>query len=179
LLIPKNPYTLYMQIRLATEQDLPGVMAIVGEVIDEMAELGNPQWNRSYPKRDRFELDIENEALFIAVDDDQCVIGFVTLDDEQPPAYEWVEWTMTPPCLVMHRMAVAQTARGRGVARALEDFAVDLAQDRRCTHIRVDTNSRNKPMQAFLESRGYRYVGQIRLRNLPAPFICYEKLLGY
>lgn len=163
-------------IRRATTLDIPAVMEIVSHTIDGMKQMGNDQWDGSYPKDDRFQTDIGNGALYVATLSDE-VIAFITIDDEQAIEYTAMQWLYKNP-IVMHRLAVHPLAQGTGVARLLETFTQELAIKSGKDSIRLDTHSTNAPMQAFLSSLGYTKIGEMDYRGKSRPFFCYEKAVA-
>lgn len=165
-----------MLFRKAVEQDLDQVMAIVAETVEEMRVYGNLQWDAHYPNPERFQRDISNAALYV-VEVDGSAAAFVTADEEQPEEYAGLPWSRATPPMVVHRLAVSSKHRGAGLASFLEQSVCDLARASDHDHLRVDTYSTNKPMQAFLTRRGYTYVGEMSFRGKELPFYCYEKML--
>jgi GNAT superfamily N-acetyltransferase len=78
----------------------------------------------------------------------------------------------------VHRLAVAPTAQGQGVAQMLLAQAEQLARDWSFNLVRVDTNSENAATQRLFPKLGYRFAGEITLAFRPGlRFFCYEKQL--
>ena len=78
-----------------------------------------------------------------------------------------------------HRLAVAPSAQGRGVAGALMRQAEHEARALGLRVLRVDTNSENAATQRLFPKLGYRFAGEITLAFRPGlRFFCYEKWLG-
>src|SRR3954465_6346175 len=124
-----------MNIRTATLADLPHVMAIVRATVDAMRVYGNDQWDNAYPDEARFRRDVDAESLFIAERDGR-VIGFITVDQDEPDAYPPLTWKNDGGGLmVIHRFAIAPDAQKGGVASALERHACDLARKRGVSHM--------------------------------------------
>lgn len=162
-------------------------MTIVAGVVAEMKIVGNHQWDESYPDVTRFARDVDSGSLYVAQDAPLeneegdvvagDVIGFITVDQDEPPGYHGLPWSDRGAFLVIHRLAVDPDRRAVGVATALEAFVCSLAADKGVTHLKIDTYSTNAAMQAFLRRIGYRKVGDMEFRGKPLPFYCYEKLL--
>lgn len=162
-------------IRKATLDELNSVMGIVAQTVAEMKTLGNDQWDETYPLADRFQTDIENQALYVSESNGQ-VIGFITIDEDQAPEYAAISWQGTNP-LVIHRVAVSTKTRSKGTATSLINHAETLAQNLGKKSLRVDTHSSNHPMQTFLKNRGFTKAGDMDYHGKSRPFYCYEKLL--
>src|SRR3954471_18544610 len=80
-----------MHIRTATIADLSRVMAIVRATVDAMGVYGNDQWDDTYPDEARFRRDVDAAALLVAERDGQ-VIGFITVDQDEPDGYRPLTW---------------------------------------------------------------------------------------
>jgi N-acetylglutamate synthase-like GNAT family acetyltransferase len=106
-----------MQIRLASREDIPALMALVRRVVPLMREAGNLQWNESYPNAGVFERDIELGQLWVA-EIDGSVAGVAAVTTDQEPEYAQVGWDITELAVVVHRLAVDPAFRGAGVAGA-------------------------------------------------------------
>ena len=70
-----------MRIRLATQRDLPALMALMRRVVPAMLASGNLQWDDSYPNEAVFQRDIDLAQLWVA-DADTSIAGVaaVTMD---------------------------------------------------------------------------------------------------
>jgi GNAT superfamily N-acetyltransferase len=165
-------------IRLATEADLPAILALVDEVVPLMRAAGNQQWGAGYPNAAVFGQDIAREQLWVAATA-TSLLGIAALTMDQDPEYADADWEPDAPAIVTHRLAVAPAAQGQGVAAALLAQAETLAVARGLNRLRVDTNSENAATQRLFPKLGYRFAGEIRLKFRPGlRFFCYEKLLG-
>ena len=165
-----------MDIRNGTAEDIGSIMSIVCQVVTEMAAYGNYQWTSQYPTADRFQQDIQNQSLFVAANN-WTVLGFIVVDEFEPPEYDSVQWRRDGPAKVIHRFAIETGARGNGIAASLEAHACKLARKSGAHYLRTDTNSSNQGMQAFLKSRNYRYTGDVFFTKCTNAFYCYDKVL--
>jgi ribosomal protein S18 acetylase RimI-like enzyme len=166
-----------MQIRLAIENDLPALMALVQRVVPLMVAAGNQQWDEHYPNEAVFERDIALTQLWVAeVDGTIAGVGALTMDQE--PEYAQVGWDLKAKAIVVHRLAVDPAFRGAGVASALMLQAEAIARERRFAAVRVDTNTENAATQRLFPKLGYQLAGEIGLGMRPGlRFLCYEKLI--
>ncbi|NUH66655.1 GNAT family N-acetyltransferase [Sulfitobacter sp. S0837] len=55
----------------------------------------------------------------------------------------------------LHHLFVCDTARGKGLGRALVQAALDHAQQRGCTYVTVGTDPRNQRVQTFYRRAGF------------------------
>jgi ribosomal protein S18 acetylase RimI-like enzyme len=90
----------------------------------------------------------DTEFLLAAADDDSPPSGVVQLRFRQGI------WRAGGDCLV-EDVFVDETARGRGVARALLDLATERAHERGCRRMELDVNEANAPALALYESFGF------------------------
>ena len=167
-----------MRIRLATQDDLPALMALVRRVVPLMLAAGNRQWDEGYPNRSVFERDIVLEQLWVAEAEDG-IAGVAALTMDQEPEYAQANWDMAAKALVVHRLAVDPAFRGAGVASALMQKAEEVAVKRGFAVVRVDTNTENAATQRLFPKLGYRLAGEIGLGMRPGlRFFCYEKAIA-
>ena len=166
-----------MNLRRATLDDVPAVMAVIGRVVPLMRASGNLQWDDTYPNPEVFARDIAKEQLWVA-EIDGSIAGVAAITDEQEPEYARVGWDITEPAIVVHRVAVDPQLRGRGVAEALMRQAEAVAIERGITVLRVDTNTQNQATQRLFPKLGYTFSGETELGFRPdLKFLCYEKRL--
>jgi ribosomal protein S18 acetylase RimI-like enzyme len=167
-----------MRIRLATEDDLPALMELLGRVVPLMRAAGNLQWDDTYPNEAVFQRDIDLGQLWVAqVDSRIAGVAAVTMDQEHD--YVQAGWDINESAIVVHRLAVDPAFRGLGAAGALMLKAEEIAVQRAITVLRVDTNTQNKATQRLFPKLGYQLAGEISLAFRPGlRFLCYEKRLS-
>jgi ribosomal protein S18 acetylase RimI-like enzyme len=166
-----------MQIRRAKTADIDAIMALVKKVVPLMRASGNLQWDDTYPNPAAFQADIDKAQLWL-VEIDGIVAGIGALTKDQEPEYAQVGWDINEEAIVVHRLAVDPTFRGRGIAAALMNHAEDLAREQKITVLRVDTNTANQATQKLFPKLGYTLSGEIGLGFRPGlAFFCYEKRL--
>jgi ribosomal protein S18 acetylase RimI-like enzyme len=164
-----------MKIRLATQDDVPALMALIKRIVPLMLAAGNLQWDQDYPNEEVFQRDIALDQLWVAeIDTDIAGVAAVTMDQE--PEYAQADWDFEEQAIVVHRLAVDTAFRGAGVAAALMQKAEEVAATRRIAVVRVDTNTENVATQRLFPKLGYRLAGEIGLSVRPGlRFLCYEK----
>ena len=102
--------------------------------------------------------------------------GAVVFDGE--PAYDAIEgaWLTDGEYVVLHRMAVADGEKGRGVATEFMRRVEAMACGRGTGSMRVDTNFDNRYMLRMLGRLGFVYCGKVRYRS--GERLPFEKTLG-
>jgi RimJ/RimL family protein N-acetyltransferase len=152
-----------MLIRKANFDDLLQVLEIYESARRFMSESGNPnQWGKTNPSRDRTENDIYENKLYVVEDKgDILAVFFYNFADD--PTYKVIysgKWLNDAPYGVIHRIAVSDKARGKGVSGLCFDFA--FAD---CKNLKIDTHKDNIPMQKALAKHGFIQCGIIYLAN--------------
>ena len=142
--------------------DVPAMLAIYAAARQFMAEAGNPgQWRDGYPGEALLGRDTGAGDMYLCCEGEKILAAFYFKTGDAPePCYDTIDgaWKKTGPYGVLHRVAVAPDAHGRGVAAAC--FAWCFA---RCGHLRIDTHRDNRPMQRALEKSGFARCGTVRL----------------
>ncbi|WP_335871676.1 GNAT family N-acetyltransferase [Bacillus sp. 2205SS5-2] len=167
------------QIRKGIPADMDRIMAIVQGTIHVMEENQNDQWTEEYPNQEVFRADIYKENLYVAINDQNEPVGMITVDQEQTPEYEYIDWQSNQEAYIFHRIAVDVKGRGEGIASNLIQHAEKIAVQEGVPYMRTDTYSKNKKAQALFEKNGYKKVGTIpTLFGKNQPFYAYDKILS-
>ena len=152
-----------MIIRKTTAADLAAAEQIYLDARSFMRENGNPnQWNKAYPNRESILSDIENGVGYVCEESGKllAVFMFRVGRDETYDTIYGGKWLNAEPYAVIHRIAVASDAHGRGVAAFC--FAECF---RRHPNLKIDTHRDNLPMQRALARAGFVRCGIIHLAN--------------
>ena len=163
-----------IEIRAASTADIEPILDLVRVCIAGMRSRGIDQWDEVYPDRGTIEGDVQGGTAVVAIAD-QMIAGFAVLDDHQEPEYGEVPWSFTGRAAVIHRMMVAPSLEGRGIARALMTFLEMRATSSGYSSIRLDAFMKNPRAVRFYERCDYRRAGQVRFRK--GDFSCFEKEL--
>lgn len=165
-----------MMLRPATTADLPALLSLIQAVVPLMRAAGNFQWDNTYPNEAVFRDDIRQRQLWLA-EEAGSLAGVAAITEDQDAEYGQV-FDLAERAIVVHRLAVAPTFQGRGVAAALLQQAEQLALDRGISRLRIDTNTVNEATQRLFPKLGYRLAGEITLAFRPGlRFLAYEKRL--
>ena len=152
-----------MNIRLARADEIPRLMSIYDGARVFMKESGNPnQWAGKYPDEKTVTRDIEQRKLHVCTENGEILAVFF-FNEGEDPTYKIIydgEWLNDRPYGVIHRIAVSDKARGKGVAKVCFDFAYD-----KCGNVKIDTHRDNIPMQKSLVKNGFVRCGIIYLAN--------------
>lgn len=151
-------------MRLAVPDDVPAIWNIILQAKELMKREGRCQWTDSYPLPETIMSDIERgygHVLVYAHDGRIVAYGAVVFDGE--PAYSDLDgqWNAEGPYVVLHRLAVAEWARGRGIAGLFFRMTEMIAIERGVRIFRVDTKHDNSYMLRVFGREGFRYCGEV------------------
>ena len=151
-------------IRLAKITDLNQVMICITDAKSFLKSCGLTQWNGSngYPDRSDLENDILNNHLFVCENDKEImgVAAFLGVEPQYKKAYG--HWLIdTDNYLTIHRVAVSNKYRGKGIATLLFEYAYQYAKNKGLDSIRVDTHIGNIPMQSLTKKLDFKPCGYV------------------
>ena len=162
-------------MRLATQADMPTVLAIYRDAIDDMNAHGIPQWDELYPTPAILTDDLAHGELYVA-DTDDGVLAAVVLNEICDPAYDAAAWVGQAPYVIVHRLCVSPHAQGKGVGRGLMNALEGWARERGYADIRLDAFSLNPHALRMYAGLGYAKRGEALWRK--GLFYLLEKQIG-
>ncbi|MDR0348922.1 MAG: GNAT family N-acetyltransferase [Tannerella sp.] len=168
-----------MIFRPALLSDLPSMMDIVRQAQEALKQSGVNQWQNGYPAPDMIRRDIENKHAYVLIEDDR-IVAMESIIFNYEPAYDRIydgEWLSKGTFAVVHRMAVDNRMKKRGIASFLLKKAEEMAVEKGIISVKVDTHESNVPMRRTLEKNGFTCCGRIFLAD-GNPRVAYEKLPG-
>lgn len=152
-----------MIIEKAQMRNLDEIIDIYSSARLFMKESGNgEQWGDGYPSRELVLEDLLNGNLYTVTGENEILAVFFMSYGEELDYNTITEgkWQTRPPYGILHRVAVSQKARGKGVAAFIFSEAL-----KRHGSIRIDTHRNNIPMQRALLKFGFSYAGIIYTRG--------------
>lgn len=160
-----------------TKKDIDRVMVIIGEARRSIGKLGIDQWQYGYPSRDIIKDDVEKEISYIVKDDNDEILGTFCLREDEEPTYKEIydgAWLNKDESFALHRIALCDNARGKGIAPSIIDYITRKCRDKGVASVKVDTHQGNLPMRKMLEKNGFVYCGIIHLAT-GEERVAYEK----
>jgi GNAT superfamily N-acetyltransferase len=130
------------------------------------------QWDELYPHSTTLSGDIEHGEMFVLLAENK-IIGFITLNTEESPEYNTVQWKYSGPALVVHRLTIDPAWQGKGCAKQLMKHAEHHARVTGYHVLRLDAYTENPGAIALYLHLGYRKAGSVYFRK--GLFNCYEK----
>ena len=167
-----------MHLRKAVPSELPVIWEILQYAIEQRRLDGSDQWQDGYPNEMSIQTDMEKGNAYVVTDDDETILAYAAIIFDIEPAYEELEgtWLSYGDYVVVHRVAVSEAAKGKGIAVALFQLIEDLSVKKQVYRIKVDTNFDNGPMLHILNKLGYTYCGEVYFRGGARK--AFEKVLG-
>ena len=163
-------------LRRAGMADLDTAVRLIDEAKAYLKAQGVDQWQAGYPDRKCIGEDIRAERGYILTDG-AADMAYLCIDFDGEPAYAKLDgqWLSDLNYAVVHRLAVSDAYKGRGLASVAFRLAQELCQARGVYSLRVDTDKDNGIMRHLLAKNGFSYCGTVWFQN--STKYAYEKLL--
>lgn len=152
-----------IQLRKVSTADVDAIWSILQQAIEKRKVEGSTQWQDGYPNPTVINRDIENGWSYVCMDEQDNIIAYVALIFDIEPAYEAIQgkWLTDGPYAVIHRLAVSQERKIKGLATEIMMAAENICLQQGVPSIKVDTNFDNTAMLRILEKLGYTYCGEV------------------
>lgn len=150
-----------MKLRPAGLEDVEAVMRVMDAGRRAQRIQGFVQWADGYPDAAVIRADILSGAGRLLVAEDGDIAGYAALV-EFDAGYDSLGddvWHYGGGFAVVHRMAVADAYRGKGLSDIFFGLLEAEAAGTGVGALRVDTGVENRVMQHILSRRGYRDAG--------------------
>lgn len=154
--------------------ELDKIMDIIDQAKRYLKEKEIDQWQDGYPNREVIYDDILKGQSYVLKHED--VIGTMVLMLQDDPDYKRIDgqWMCQGKYGVIHRIAIDDNHKGKGVAKEFLEFAARQCEENQFESIRIDTHKKNLSMRRFLEKNGFEECGIIYIHGV-SPRIAYEK----
>ena len=156
-----------LRFRKGSEADLERIMELVADAQGWFRRQGIDQWQDGYPKREIISSDIVGSVNYI-VEINGVVVATAVISFEGEPTYSEINgrgWLNENSYAVVHRIAVADECRRRGVAKEILYYTEELCRENGVCDIRIDTHRDNRAMRSLLKKMGYIHCGRITLTS--------------
>ena len=166
-----------MEFCLASNNDLPAIMAIIHDAQVFMKPQGSGQWQDGSPSESTIREDILSHRFYVAKSETGiagvcAVLGY----DKDYVALTSGRWIQDVPYLVIHRFAVAGQSRHSGIGTFMIESIAQMARQQGIDDLRADTHAKNLPMIALLEKSGFVRRGEAMLDSTKLRVV-FEKIL--
>lgn len=168
-----------MNFRRANKLDKDKIMEIIKQAKSYFKLNNINQWQNGYPNEAVVLKDIENKESYLLLEEDDIVATAVISLREEPTYNEIFDgsWLSKDKYLVIHRFAVRNDLKGKGIANNMIKLAEKLALENNINSIKIDTHEENLSMKRVLEKNGFTYCGVIYLED-KSKRIAFEKNLN-
>lgn len=167
-----------MEFRQAKISDLDQIVEIIELSKKYLKETKVDQWQDGYPEKEDLRRDIESGNSYVLTNKDEIVATTViSLDGES--TYNSIfngEWITNEDYIVMHRVAVHDKYKGKGIFKELIKEAEILALNKGISSIKIDTHRDNISMQRAVVKNDFKKCGIIYLED-GSERIAFEKVL--
>ncbi len=166
-----------MLFRPAKPDDVDGMMLIIDQAKAYLKRSGIDQWQSGYPDKATLAEDIRIGNAYI-LEDNSAVVGTVAVDFTGEPSYAGMtggRWLSNGDYAVVHRMALHDAHKGKGLSGFFMDEIENLCRSRNVFSIKADTHPGNRVMQGIFDKRGYARCGVIIFEG--SKKFAYEKIL--
>jgi GNAT superfamily N-acetyltransferase len=164
-------------LRKATDEDKDRIWEILQQAIELRRRDGSDQWQNGYPNAEVVQHDIDRGYGHVLLS--EChILAYVAIIFDGEPGYSALKgkWLSDQDYVVIHRLAVAQDIKTKGMATMLMKQVEALAVARQIYSIKVDTNFDNKGMLRIFEKLNYQYCGEVYFHG--GARMAFEKLLN-
>ena len=167
-----------MKIRRSNMGDISAIMEIIADAQSLLASRGVDQWQDGYPTADIIAQDIAKSESYI-IENDGVIIATAVISFAGEVTYNSIDgaWLNDNSYVVVHRLAVRNSALRSGLARQMMLYVEELALQSGVNNIRVDTHNDNIAMQSLLNNLGFVFCGEITLLS-GAPRIAFQKVFN-
>ncbi len=167
-----------MEFRQAKISDLDQIVEIIELSKKYLKETKVDQWQDGYPAKEDLRRDIESGSSYVLTNKDEIVATTViSLDGES--TYNSIfngEWITNDEYIVMHRVAVHDKYKGKGIFKELIKETESLALNNGISSIKIDTHRDNISMQRAVVKNDFEKCGIIYLED-GSERIAFEKVL--
>lgn len=153
-----------MEFVVAKKEHIDEMMQITDDAKKQLKNLGLDQWQKGYPSREVWESDAVLGCTQLAVEDGK-IMGIFAFQTTPDASYYEIngKWLTDGEYASMHRVCVAESAKGKGVAGQMFAHGFKMAKELGLPSMRIDTHPGNIPMQRALIKSGFVACGEIRL----------------
>ncbi|AMD90011.1 acetyltransferase [Desulfovibrio fairfieldensis] len=105
-------------------------------------------------------------ALFVCEEGD-ILAGSIIADTRQPDEYGEINWpsrAADEKVMVIHLVIVRPGMAGKGIGSSLVNYALEIAKQRSCEAVRLDTGSQNIPAVSLYRKLGFELAGTTSMK---------------
>ncbi len=176
-----------LEIRKAITEDYECVRQFYHQMIDDMQSMTyRPGWQKEvYPSNEMLREALERGELYVGEVEGlgKRIVSAMVVNHEYNASYENYKWQTNAAkdeILVIHALGVSPACMGRGYAKAMVGYVINMGRQTGQKAIRLDVLKGNVPAEHLYPAMGFTY-----LHTLPmyyedtgwTDFLLYEKVL--
>jgi GNAT superfamily N-acetyltransferase len=148
--------------REAEKANTERIWQIILQAKAQMRLMNSRQWQDGYPAMENIADDIEKGYGYV-LSKENIVIAYAAIIFDGEPAYSTIQgkWLTNQSYVVVHRLAVADEVKNRGIGALFMRKVEELSRKRNVRSFRVDTNFDNLYMQKILYGLDFTCCGEI------------------
>jgi ribosomal protein S18 acetylase RimI-like enzyme len=146
-------------LRPAQRDDLPAVMALLGEAAAWLAGRRIVQWPANGFPRSRIAGGVGRGTVYLLTTTKNVPAATVTVDAAADPEF----WVDDRDALYVHKLATGRAFAGQGLGAHLLDWAGDLADSDGRHWLRLDCAKQNPGLQDFYRRQGFAHLRTVDL----------------
>ncbi|MCL2078342.1 MAG: GNAT family N-acetyltransferase [Oscillospiraceae bacterium] len=136
-------------------------------LIDSMQGVKHfPKWKMGiYPTEEQLKNAISAGTLYLSYYEDK-IVGAMILDNNFSPEYSGAKWQITAEkheIMIIHVLAVSTEFQGKGIAKKMVGFAIDLCKNRKMKAIRLDVMKENIPAAKLYIKAGFTLISTVEM----------------
>ena len=159
------------------------VLEIISQAKAYLKGQGIDQWQKGYPDWEAIRRDRERGIGYCLTEGGR-ILAYTAVTFDQEASYETLEggcWLNKSGLYgAMHRVAVQESQKGRGLAGRLVQEALGICRQKGAVSLRSDTHKENRSMRRMLVKNDFQYCGVIYLQSPGEKGdlrVAYERLL--
>ncbi|WP_392486539.1 GNAT family N-acetyltransferase [Haloimpatiens sp. FM7315] len=156
-----------MKFRKSSLGDIKNIMDIIKDAQYYFKSASIDQWQDDYPNENVIKNDILNETSYI-IEINNAIAAAFSLSFNVEGTYKNIyegNWLSKGKYAVLHRLAVQDKYKGRGIATEVLKKAKEISLSNGIHSIKIDTHRKNSPMKKLLLKNGFLYCGVIYLED--------------
>ncbi len=141
------------RVTKATLSQFSGVLRAAARALEQRGQL---LWSQGELEPEKLSNAYSDCDIYLGIQEKEAVAGMILLEDDP------VFWPHVRPgdSLFIHKLTVAPSFQGAGVATQMLQFAYTEAYRQRKRYLRLDTAAERPKLRAFYEKHGFSCIGE-------------------
>jgi len=142
-----------MELRIATNKDLPALEAMFKKIVASMRQNGVVVWNDFYPFEE-LPGDVDNKNLYLIARQDEIAAAFCVCDAAAgQDGFDWKD--KSAKAAYLFRVGVNVSFQRQGIGEQALEHALGIARQRGAKYLRLLVSDVNRPALNFYQKNGF------------------------